>query len=362
MPDFQPYPLHGGQLRQISERFGIPQSQLLDFSANINPAGPPPAALAELRASLNDLSVLTEYPDLQHTELKRAIASYAAVSPQHVIAANGFIPLLEATLRVLNIRNCILPIPSFVEYRRTLERAGITIEPRFLNAESSFAYDAASMFAGHQDAILLANPQNPSGVCQNIASIREIVAKASEQNTYVLLDEAFIDYVPQHSLTQAIDDFANLIVFRSVTKFHGFPGLRVAYAVTNSALAASLSDSLPPWPITTLAARAVSAALADQAYVDRSISENLSCRFALQNNLESLGLHPYPSSANFILFRLPTSVEPNSFWQRMIIKHHIVLRSCANYESLAPGHFRVAVKSHHENMTLAMALKKALPS
>jgi threonine-phosphate decarboxylase len=57
-------PLHGGQPRQIAERFGIPMSELLDFSANINPDGSPPAVLSSLRASLDDPAVLNTYPDL----------------------------------------------------------------------------------------------------------------------------------------------------------------------------------------------------------------------------------------------------------------------------------------------------------
>ena len=74
MANSEAYPLHGGQLRQIAERFDIPLSELLDFSANINPAGPPPSVLSTLRASVNDPSTLTEYPDLQQTDLKQAVA------------------------------------------------------------------------------------------------------------------------------------------------------------------------------------------------------------------------------------------------------------------------------------------------
>ena len=94
-------PLHGGQLRQISERFNIPSSQLIDFSANINPDGPPPAVLSTLRTSLEDISILTAYPDLEQAGLKRSIADYAGVHPKNIVVANGFIPLLESALRTL---------------------------------------------------------------------------------------------------------------------------------------------------------------------------------------------------------------------------------------------------------------------
>jgi len=350
------YPTHGGQLQQIAERFGIPASRLLDFSANINPEGPPSSVLSTLRASLDDSSVLREYPDLQLTEIKRAIASYARVDTSNITVANGFVPLLEAALRVLPIRRCLLPVPCFVEYRKTLARARVEIAPYALNADSHFKYDPAAMAAGSEDAILLANPQNPSGICHNVALIRDLVVRASEKKKYIFLDEAFIDYVPEHSLSSETDEFPNLIVFRSITKFCGMPGLRVAYAVANPALSSEITESVPPWPVTTLASRAVSAALGDRPYAERARAQNIGGRNSLQHDLERLGLSVYPSSANFILFRLGSKVDSNVFWQHMIVQHGIVLRDCTNYEGLPHGHFRAAVRTTEENNRLVEAL------
>jgi threonine-phosphate decarboxylase len=354
------YPLHGGQLQQIAERFGIAVSQLLDFSANINPEGPPSSVLSTLRASLDDISALTEYPDLQLTELRQAIAGYARVATPNITVANGFVPLLEAVLRALPIRRCLLPVPAFVEYRKTLGRAGVEIAPYALNPASNFKYDPAAMVAGDKDAILLANPQNPSGICHDAALLRDLVSKASQKKMYILLDEAFIDYVPDYSLTAETDEFSNLIVFRSVTKFYGMPGLRVAYAVANPSLSLSIGDHVPPWPVTTLASRAVSAALGDRPYADRARAHNLERRISMQKELERLGLLAYPSSANFILFRLNAGIDPDVFWQHMIVEHGIVLRACANYEGLPNGHLRTAVRTTEQNNRLCAALAQTL--
>jgi threonine-phosphate decarboxylase len=360
MTRLEAYPLHGGQLRQIAERFGIPTSELLDFSANINPSGPPPAVLSALRASLEDPATLVEYPDLQQSDLKRSLARYAGTSEEKVVVANGFVPLLEATLGALNIRSCLLPVPAFVEYRKTLERGGVEIVPHALSADASFHYDSAAMFAKRAEALLIANPQNPSGVCHNSASICDLIAIAAEKNMYVLLDEAFIDYVPDNSLSTMIAQLPNLIIFRSVTKFHAMPGLRVAYAIANPAFSTAMSERLPPWPVTTLASLAVVAALDDHAYAVRSRSENLTRRTALQSDFELSGLAVYPSAANFLLFRLPSTIDPDVFWQYLILEQRIVLRSCANYQALPAGYFRAAVRTQVENTRLAAALAKAL--
>ena len=354
------YPAHGGQLRQIAEMFGIAQSRLIDFSANINPDGPPAAVVSALRACLDDPRTLTEYPDMEQADLKESIASYAGIATQNIAVANGFVPLLEAALRTLPIRRCLLPVPAFAEYRRTLERANIEIVPHVLSTESCFRYDLEAMVAGQHDAILLANPQNPSGVSHDAGAIRSIVTEAAKRNIYVLLDEAFIDYLPEHSLTTATDDFANLIVFRSVTKFHGMPGLRVAYAVAHPTLCSAVSANLSPWPITTLASCAVSAALNDRPYAARVRAENLTHKLSLHRDLDRLELACYPGAANFILFRLPSSIDPDAFWRHMIVEHHIVLRPCANFEALSHGHFRAAIRTPQENDRLAAAIAESL--
>jgi len=353
-------PLHGGQLRQISERFNIPCAQLMDFSANINPDGPPASVLATLRAALDDISTLTSYPDLEQVELKQSIAEYAGVHPENLVVANGFIPLLESALRTLRIKRCLLPVPAFVEYRRSLARVGVEIETHILTPDCDFRDDIAALLQGNHDAVLLANPQNPSGVLASREALLQFVSMCAERDITVLLDEAFIDYAPFDSLAADVDRFPNLIVFRSVTKFHGIPGLRVAYAAANKIIARALNENLPPWPITTLASRAVAVALMDHPFAERSRLQNERRRTRMKAGLDALGVTTYPSAANFLLVRLPRDVSAERLWGHMIADHHMVLRDCSNYEALPSGHLRVAVHTEEMNDRLAGALAQSL--
>ena len=232
--------------------------------------------------------------------------------------------------------------------------------PRVLSPESGFRYDTLTCREDQHQALLLANPQNPSGVCHDARTMLDLVSRAAERRRYVLLDEAFIDYLPEQSLTKASGSLPNLVVFRSVTKFYGIPGLRVAYAVTNPELARSLSQNLPPWPISTLASHGVIAALEDGDYAVRARALNDDRRSELRAGLEGLGLVTYASSANFLLFKVPPGVDAILFWRYLIKKHHIVIRSCANYEGLAPRHFRVAVRTRDQNLRLVRALAESL--
>jgi threonine-phosphate decarboxylase len=353
-------PLHGGQLRQIADRFGIPVSQLFDFSANINPEGPPLAVLSVLRAAVEIPSTLTDYPDLDETELRQSLARYASVRPETIAVANGFVPLLDAALRMLTVRRCLVPVPAFVEYRRVLERCQVEMIAPILAADSDFSYNPADLFAKSCEAMLLANPQNPSGVLCTREPMFQIVEEAAARNIYVLLDEAFMDYCPEDSLAGEIDRFPNLIVFRSVTKFFGMAGLRVAYAIANAELSRRLQQAIPPWSVTTLASLAACAAVKDEAYARRAIALNIERRNNLQTAIRTLGFHVYPAAANFLLFQLPGSIDGQHPWEYLIRQHHLVLRNCANYEGLGDGHLRAAVRTSSENERVIEALAYAV--
>jgi threonine-phosphate decarboxylase len=349
-------PIHGGQIRQIADRFGLPASGLLDFSANVNPAGPPTAVITALHHALDEPSTLINYPDLEESDLRRALARYAGVQAEGVAVANGFIPLLEATLQVLAIRNCLVPVPAFVEYRRTLERSRIEMIPHSLAAESDFRLDPDRLFGKRCDAILLANPQNPSAVLSSPDMLLLIVERAAKLGVNVLLDEAFIDYSPEDSLAKDIEHFPNLIIFRSVTKFFGIAGLRVAYAIANPAVCKRMQDAVAPWSITSLASLAASVAVQDEPYSEDTIATNRARRDAMSTAIQKLGIHVYPSGANFLLLRLPSSIETQQIWEELIRNHHIVLRNCANYEGLGDRHLRAAIRTEGDNRRLIDAL------
>lgn len=359
-----PAPPHGGQLHAIAERFNVDPATLLDFSANINPDGPPPSVLRALRSALDVPSTLLHYPDLEERRLRQAIGTYTATTPENITVANGFVPLLEVALQAAKIRTCLLPVPSFAEYRSALRRANVHITPHILTAETSFRYNIPTILealtAGHHDALLLANPQNPSGTLHPRAEILQLIEAAAKLGVRVLLDEAFIDYTPTQSLVHHVDDLPNLTVFRSVTKFHGIPGLRVAYSVTNRSASQILRGTLPPWAITTLASIGATTALADIDFASDSRHRNHHRCESLRQQLTTLGIHTYPASGNFLLLRFVPHIDTEALWQRLIVEHGIVLRNCSSFEALPLNHLRCAVRTEVDNRKLLTALSLLL--
>jgi len=359
-----PHPVHGGQLKQIAARYGIAADRLIDFSANINPTGPPLSVQSAMRRALEETSTLATYPDLELVALKEAGARYTGVQPENIAIANGFVPLLEVAIRSLRIERCLLPVPSFGEYRRTLENTGVVVVPCRLPHDKGFNYEIDEILRAlldHScDSILLANPQNPSGVLCEAGVMLKLIEMAALHNITVLLDEAFIDYCPSDSLTRQSTELANVIVFRSVTKFFAVPGLRVAYAVSNTSTAENMNRFIAPWPITSFASDAICAALRDGAYSEESRVGNDRRRVWLEQELMRLKIATYRSSANFLLLRFPLEIDVSRVWERMIVEEQLVFRSCANFEGLAAGHLRIAVRSESENERLILGLERVL--
>jgi len=359
-------PAHGGQIRQIAARYGISAEQLLDFSANINPAGPPSSVLIAIRRAFDEPSTVAMYPDLELTELKQTIAEYTDVKPENIAVANGFVPLLEAALRSLKIRRCLLPVPSFTEYRNALDNNSVSLTPHYLSSDDNFRYAPEmilnTLLEHSCDAILLANPQNPSGAICDAGSMRQLIEMAAQRAITVLLDEAFIDYCPARSVAQWSIQQSNVVVFRSATKFFAIPGLRVAYAVSKSSKVHAMNRFIAPWPVTGFASDAVCAALNDDAYAKEARLANDRWRLWLEQELVRLKIATYPSSANFLLLRFSAEVDVSQLWEKMIVEEKIVLRSCANFEGLAPGHLRIAVRSEPENERLIRGLERVLSS
>ena len=357
-------PAHGGQLRQIVQSFGIPASSLLDFSANLHPGGPPPHVFEALRHALSNPDILRDYPDLDLPELCSSLAAYAGVAPSNIVIANGMAPLLDAVLRALRIRKCLLPVPAFAEYQKTLALCGVTIHSLALSPERDFALDPRAVLdtlvSQQCDALLLANPQNPSGVLLPAQELLDLVNAAQECGVQVLLDEAFIEYALQESLTAYAPCIPNLTVFRSVTKFYALAGMRVAYAVGPENSCGPVNSFIPSWPVSSLAAIAVCSALQDTNYRLHAVLENESERNRLHAELVGIGLEVYPGRANYLLFRLPPGCMSASVWEELIVRHGIVVRNCDNFDGLDDRFLRVAIRAPEDNTKLVTALQAVM--
>jgi len=357
-------PAHGGQLSAISAAFSVPMDRLLDFSASIYPDGPSPRVIEALSDALRIPEQLSRYPDLESIALRANLETYAAVPAGNIVLANGIVPLMSASLRAMQVRRCLLPVPAFGEYRRILERESIEFHTYPLDPNVNFRPDLELMIEycveRSCDSVILNNPHNPSGMTFAATDLRSILALAARRNIRILLDEAFIDFAPEESISRHVLQTDNLIVFRSVTKFFAMAGLRVAYLIAPHSLVATIASFLDPWSVSTLASLAAGAAVQDFSYVSNTIQRNSTEREWLSRALAEIGLTVFPGHVNFLLIRLPNEREGANLWERLIVDHGIVVRNCGTFEGLDESFMRVAVRGKEDNQRLIRAIASVM--
>jgi threonine-phosphate decarboxylase len=181
---------------------------------------------------------------------------------------------------------------------------------------------------------------------------------AEEHNTAVLLDEAFIDYASQESLVSLAPTKSHLIVLRSLTKFYATPGVRIGYTVSNAKLAAMIKAQIDPWSVSTVALEAGCAALAADKFGTESCLLNTSAREEFASALRGIGLEVLPSSANFLLAKLPHGSGGDL--QSWLDSERILIRRCDSFHGLSDEFIRMAVRFGSDNDRLVSLIEKWL--
>lgn len=364
---------HGGDVDAVSREFGIPVGQLVDFSASINPLGPPRAVTARLARDAADSSLLSRYPDPMYSDLRAALVRRLDVPAECLTIGNGSAALIGAAIRATQPRVSLLVTPAFSEQSSALCAASCAIERFPLDEQAGFRLDPDALCHAiatiRPDLCLLTNPHNPSGTLTDRTTMLRIAQAAADSGVQLVIDEAFIDFASRESLTPMAPGSDHVVILRSLTKFFGMPALRVGYAVSTPPTAARIQSQIPAWPVTALAATAAAEALDDEDYARTTRTEIAKERTRLRDLFAGIGIEAYESVANFLLFKLPPGELDSTRLRALLIRQHgLVIRDCRSFEGMADGRFvRVAVRNHSDNERLVSAIGavikalKALP-
>ncbi len=350
---------HGGNVWSLAKEAGVSVNQLVDFSASINPLGPPDW----LRTTISSaVSGLVHYPDPTCAELVDALARHHAVECESVLPGNGSAELLATVPRVTRSTRVLLPVPCYVDYRVVGETAGLPVVPLVGIPEKGFRLDLSHLESNLRsgDLVFLAQPNNPTGISIDPDAIRAL-ARTFPKSAFVI-DEAFIDFT--EGLASLVEERPqNAIVIRSFTKTFAIPGLRLGYAVAAPETIARMRELLSPWSVNHLAQRVGVVAMADESdYLDRTRALVSEQRRHLSQNLASIkGLTVFPGEANFLLLRLDRfDLDAEAVAEKLIATDRIAIRVCANFEGLDRRYFRVAIRRAEDNERLCDALERAL--
>ena len=317
---------------------------LVDFAVNVYD-GPRPAWLDDaLRASLDDVG---RYPDSSNAEL--AVARRHGREPNEVLATAGAAEAFGLIARLRDWKRPIVIHPQFTEPDVALASAGQTPEHVILDAQSGFTLEPDAV-PDDADLVVVGNPTNPTSVLHPRASIRALL----KPGRTVVVDEAFMDAVPDEQHSLASSRTPGLIVLRSLTKLWSIPGVRAGYVLAEPRVIQDLRDLQPPWSAGVPALAAILACASDEASAEagRRADQIAQNRRVLIDELDDLGVEVAGTpSAPFVLARVGPGVHAR------LRDAGYAVRRCDTFPGLDDTWIRIAVRTPDVTSKLMTVLR-----
>lgn len=379
---------HGGNLYTLARQRGCRIDEILDFSANINPLGPP----ANLSAVINcHIDNLLHYPDPECGELIKGIGKCWNLAAEKIVVGNGTSELLFQLTGILPVKRAVIPVPSYIDYERAARAAEIPVKRICLDPDNDFVLKPDRLEGELEpgDLVIIGQPNNPTGQLVDRQGLLRLIQKYSQ--VFFLIDEAFALFVPGYSSLAGCGD--NLVVLCSLTKIFAIPGLRLGFLVAAPEICTLLKKKTAPWGVNTMAQAVGTAWLGkginkrpdsiwsekEKKYTDGNnsqrnfdfpketsqyIEETVAMVVEQRGRLgERLNDNPFlqviHGMANFLLvYSYHPEISGTVLAQRLLEQYCIAIRSCDNYPNLDSRYFRIAVRSRDENNRLIHAIEE----
>jgi histidinol-phosphate aminotransferase len=299
-------------------------------------------------------TLLNRYPDPQQTRLKECIAAQKEVSTEQVLLGNGSDEVLDLIFRAFCEPNqdSILTLPptygmyDVLANLNAVENIQVPLSPDFqLEVDSILA-----AIESRTKLLFICSPNNPSG---NAVDRKAIERLLNEFKGVVVIDEAYIDFTNEVSLTAYLNMYPNLIVIQTLSKAYGLAGIRLGICYASNAIIAVLNKIKPPYNINTLTQDAAIKALENKDVVDVQVETLLNERNRLINAFKSVSFIKkiYPSEANFILIKVD---DANKRYDELI-KNSVVVRNRSS-QLHCENCLRITVGTPSENAQLLTLL------
>ena len=277
----------------------------IKLSSNENPYGPSPLAK---NAMIENINISNRYNWQLTSELISKLAQKNNVTPDNILMGAGSTEILDLVARFAALKkgSFIIADPSYGYWTETAQKLGLEKITVPLRADKRL--DLIAMLKAIKSdtkLIYVCNPNNPTGTICDRNELVTFINEASK-NAIVLVDEAYIDFTEQRSLSNLVIENKNVIIAKTFSKIYGLAGARIGYAIANTTTIEQLSE-LQSWAngsISVVSTAAALASLKDEIFVSKTYSLNEKTRKYTIEQLEKLNLICIPSYSNFIYFSL----------------------------------------------------------
>ncbi len=363
--------IHGGQVYQLAKRLGRPVETLVDYSASMNPLGTSASVLKAMHHAVDECQ---HYPDPDSEELRARLSQEHGIAEEAILVGNGSVEIIRALPKALGLRHGLIVGPTFSEFERSLRLAGVATSSVDAVSAQRYAPPLESLLdvlkkwkrplrlkgAVSNYAVFVCNPNSPTGRHISRRDFRHIISAVNRIGCWLIVDEAFIDWCPSHSLMPDLSRCPRLVILRSFTKFFSIPGIRLGYVVGASSVIQSIQAQLPPWSVNHVAQAAGLAALNDWRFRQRSLTFMQQERTRLLRQLRALPrLRVMTSQANFVMVEVSSQVVADTVVSRLQTQG-VLVRDCQTFPGMMQPALRFAVRLRRDNHGLVQALKHIL--
>lgn len=336
---------HGG-------KNAITDPKILDFSSSTSPILP-----KFVNDSMKDLSLISEYPDPQHTLLRKQLSKQFKISPSNVIIGNGAVEIIYDFCKAFlnHSIDVLIPTPTFSEYESATKLANCKIH-FFKTMDLSKNLKLFLKKIPHNGCVFICNPNNPTGKLLGKQQMRIILETARKNSSFVFVDECFMDLATSNqSVIPLLDKYTNLLILKSFTKSFALAGIRIGFALSSKIVTSTLYKVKIPWSVNGLAQKIAIEALKNKSCIIDARKLIQKERIYLTCSISGIsGFKCIETSANFILIN---SRKSSKLVCKKLLSHHILVRDCSTFRGLDDHFIRVSVKTHKNNVKLIEALE-----
>jgi histidinol-phosphate/aromatic aminotransferase/cobyric acid decarboxylase-like protein len=344
-----------------------PGGKAVDFCYLSNKFFPTSGIMDELSRDFSE--IVRNYPSMQgeQTELASRLTGYR---PEQIIVGNGASELIHLVTARLGTR-WLMPYPSYMEYENVIRDFGKGIHLFQLREDEQFNVNVPRLLRDVQehsiDAMVLPNPNSPTGQKTPIQDLLQILEQATTLKT-VVIDESFIEFTAEKreeipTLSAYLEKYPQLIIMRSLGKDFGVCGLRLGLMATSRQdVLAEIKRFLPIWNVSPLAEKFLRLCASHMAEYEHARVQCIRESRVLSEKLSALsGLKVFETYSNFILFKIlnerVTSVELRD---HLLSQLGFYVRDCSRKLGLGKNFIRVGTNLPAENAHLAVAIAEYL--
>ncbi|WP_116473268.1 histidinol-phosphate transaminase [Zobellella maritima] len=284
-----------------------------------------------------DCARLNRYPECQPPMVITRYAAYAGVAPEQVLASRGGDEGIELLIRTFcepgkdQILQCS---PTYGMYAISAETNGVGIVDVPLNADRQPDFDAIIERLDEVKLVFLCSPNNPTGDLVDRAGLLRLL-NAARNRALVVVDEAYIEFCPEHSQAELLNEYAELVIIRTLSKAFGLAGIRCGFTLANPEVIGLLLKVIAPYPIPEPVAQIAAQALSEeglarmQARVDdiNRLKAELVSKLAASSQVREV----YAANGNYVLVRF---IEGAKLFARMAAAG-IILRDFSSKPGLS---------------------------